>query len=405
MTRRYSSMLFSFIIMIALTVAVPGTPARAQDPVSPSQGPSLAVDVWTSLYRSNFSEGTPGCIFDYGPQGMRNIYCYLSSVFNYRKLVHLSGQDPFVSGPHSSRALDLNAKSEFGHYNPMFVQWLTKHMIPNPESSDIRWLMQPVFDQYLKYTARAYFLAAQIAFEDITRLERAVKDYKKAMTKGEAGCWSVPALSAAVSEFFVPTYLNGEWYYANVLECALAFWARRYMDGTAEAFQEGLSRLLQAYDSQFMADVTGSFPDVESAGPQGEPLAAALASDRILKRFLDDVKTAVDSHDWEMALTYFGEDNYRMQLEIGIQAPQYIAESLGLGFEDNRLPNRPGDPSAFGKLNAIERLALETITPLDRFNIRIVEGKALLYDGSERYVSLMIRKTATGGYVIEPPLG
>ena len=130
---------------------------------------------WMDIYQASFDPDRPGCPFDYGPKGMRNLYCYLVSNFPYQKLVALSGLEPFVKGPHTSAELDLDNTGDFGHYNPKFVTWMKDHLIPADRDDKFKWATEPIYARYLQKTARAYCLAYEIVFSNPELLKQEEK--------------------------------------------------------------------------------------------------------------------------------------------------------------------------------------------------------------------------------------
>ncbi len=206
---------------------------------------SLIRDAWLSL-----PDSRNGCsdVYDYFPNGgIRSFYCHLKQAFSYGQLEKLAGVPVFVSGPHSKDELDLNAKTEFGHYNPEFVKWLNDHAIPAMDNSVFRRATQGIYDGYVKNLARTYF---------VTYLQlREVPEYftlQKIKYKGLMDSGSVP-FSYGSMEYFGFADLADAGYNGNVVGPAVLFWIRRSMDGTDVDFFQGLKRLLKTYDGEFLA--------------------------------------------------------------------------------------------------------------------------------------------------------
>lgn len=130
-------------------------------------------------------------------------------------------------------------------------------------------------------------------------------------------------------------------------------------------------------------------------------------NDRILERYLLSLEQAVESHNWQVVLTLFGEENFQMQRSIGIRAPQYIEEGLSLGFVNNDLITRPNDRSEYASLNAIETIHFTGMDNLNTFdeNESNIYGSVTLFDGTTRPLHLFLIKTLTGRYELRPPVG
>ena len=356
---------------------------------------------WMDIYKASFAPDRPGCTFDYGPKGMRNLYCYLVSNFPYQKLIALSGLEPFVKGPHTATELDLDNTTEFGHYNPKFVVWMKDHLIPADRDDKFKWATEPIYARYLQKTARAYYLAYEIVFSDPELLKREKKRYLENVKARKACCLGFGHYYESFPKDYFGLYLDDDYYVGNILDCAFAFWVRRSIDGTSREFRLGLEKLLTVYDRDFLEDrkkkQTGG-----QARTRNEPL---VIQDRILEKFLGDFIDRVEQHDWELALTFFSPENFQMQTEIGIGRAQYLAEGMGLNYVDNQLIPRPGDNSEFAKLNSIVNLKITAMEKPDSSGYFNVQGLVVLFDGSTRTVRLILRRTQTGGYIIEPALG
>lgn len=125
--------------------------------------------------------------------------------------------------------------------------------------------------------------------------------------------------------------------------------------------------------------------------------------DKPLKVFLLRLAKVIEEHRWNDVLTYFDPENFRVQREIGVSTPQYIADGLGLGYVDNHLIPREGDSSEYSKLNSIETTRYTGYETTEWGGI-IIRGKVALYNGEYRDLTLYIVQT-DGGYTMQPPVG
>jgi hypothetical protein len=210
---------------------------------------------------------------------------------------------------------------------------------------------------------------------------------------------------------------GGDFYWGNVTACAAGFWIRRSIDQTDGMFLNGLEKLLKTYDPDFIstqAKTLVQFPSPQPA-PSGTAASAPKTSaqshvafettDRMLQRFLEDLAAAMEGHDWERTLTLFDPANYQEQKNMGIDAPQYIAEGLGLGFADNHLIPKPGDATPWARLNGIGQVRFTQLSPPDAEGLVQVHGLVTLFDGSQKKMVLYLAKTPTGAYMMKPPVG
>ena len=359
--------------------------------------------IWEKLYSAEFTEDTPGCSFDYGPNGMRNIYCYFSTVVSYTDLLRLAGLDPFISGPHTNQQLNLTSTNSFGHYNPEFVKWMTAHLVPAAEDKNFKWISEPLYQRYLKRTARTYYLMAEHLFANQALLERAVDKYQKNMAGGMDYAY-FPEVSELFQKDYIDAFLDADYYYYNVVDAAAAFWLRRYMDGTWTLFQAGLNKLLLTYDQDFL-DRLGNLPVPAQGSAPPATTMIAPADDSILNKFLAQLSMAMEQHDWKTVLIGFDPENFSAQTEAGQTTPRYIMEGLGLGYADNTLIPNPDDHSDYALLNSIKKVTIEKVGAPDSDGFFQVSGKVTLFDGSVRRLEFPMIRTSTGGYFISPALG
>ncbi len=139
-----------------------------------------------------------------------------------------------------------------------------------------------------------------------------------------------------------------------------------------------------------------------------------VTNDAALEQYLGGIARAIESHRWELLLSYFGEENYLEQRNVvfegNLPIPQYLEEGLGLGFVDNDLPVLVSE-FPFARLNTIrsvEFTSLERVTDSDDdriFHFLEIRGRVALNDDTERDIMLLVRRKVTGGFEVSPPLG
>ncbi len=180
-------------------------------------------------------------------RGLRGLYAKAQFAMNLAQLQKLSGHKIFGVGPHQNGKLHLTSANEFGHYNPAFIKWVTANGIPGGKNPKLRMELQPVYDKYLRRTARGFFVAHQNLMAQPARLKRVQARYLDVLdAEKDAGDF--------LQESFRPDAdrlekAGHDWYEVNV---AHGFWVRRTIDGTADEFHILLATLLTTHDSKWM---------------------------------------------------------------------------------------------------------------------------------------------------------
>ncbi len=232
--------------LLALLV-VAGTPPYEKRPPKAA----TIADAWLALPASGQECGDADLGHDYGVEGgMRNFYCRAKQVFTWRQLTALA-PPPFRSGPHSDAGLDLNAEKDFGHYNPDFVRWASKALIPAAEDRALKEKTQRLYDAQVRSLARLYFLVWRVASKDPQWLAAERTRYRAALERG-GGSWS----GADVDLYHELLGTSGnDWggNDPNHVRSATMWWLRRSIDETAPLWAQGLERLLKTYDPAWLA--------------------------------------------------------------------------------------------------------------------------------------------------------
>ncbi len=203
---------------------------------------------------------------DYGSGGgMRNFFCRSLTVFSWRRFIELAPVNPFKSGPHEKGRLNLQSAKSFGHYDPAFVRWATKALVPASEDSALRVATQGIYNREVRELARVYFKVWQAINHDPKWREEEAKAYVKSL------------------ETSYDDHINHIDYYHDILglgsdnwggnnpntvRSAAMWWVRRSVDGTADLWAEGLVRLLTAYDGQWLK---GKQASPTKPAPEREP--------------------------------------------------------------------------------------------------------------------------------------
>jgi hypothetical protein len=183
--------------------------------------------------------------------GMRNFFCRALTVFSWKKFLSLAPVAPFLSGPHQHGKLKLDAKKEFGRYNPEFVRWATGALIPDGE-------FQGVYDGQMRELARVYFMVWRAISADGQWLPRERGLYGAEMAKGEAD-WGSPVVDLYL-DTLGPEDHNWGGYEPSQVRSATMWWLRRSIDETAPLWAEGLERLLGKYDAAWLKGAKAKKP-------------------------------------------------------------------------------------------------------------------------------------------------
>ncbi len=228
--------------------------------------------------------------------GTRALYNHLRLFMDLSKLQSLSPVPVFLSGPHhagsagqsSSANRDFNFKSyDFGRYNPKFIQWAVDHAIPAAEDESLRRITQPFYDKFLREMSRYYYIVyldiqaqPRIRKEVVPRFLRDIEKFRKvpfddkAMGAGPGGYLQNEVFYNYADQFgrfnregkrvTLFPWSSGQLdpYYPNV---AGAFWVRRMVDETHDAFAGLLRKLLFTYDRKWLS----SAPEAKPSGEQG----------------------------------------------------------------------------------------------------------------------------------------
>jgi hypothetical protein len=271
---------------VDVPVAAPPPTSPVAAPVSPVESPPLASapSPMESALRE-WSRKSQCQDFDYFPEGgIQNFWCHRPVRVTLASLRELAGVDIFAKGPHAPENLQLGAASDFGHYNPAFVRFLVDKAGPSEHGSAAQKATQAAYDSNLKPLAHIFwrtYAKAQGDKECFAREKTAYGDLiaKKKLPKDYYERWfyfmnpyfcdkGTPKTSNFYTENAFDAGVDG-----NVTKTVLGFWLRRSLDGTMDAFAEGLKKLLASYEPELIA----------AAGKPADPAALTRAIDGALR--------------------------------------------------------------------------------------------------------------------------
>jgi len=214
-----------------------------------AESPREIIELWRALPK--LAKTTPDKAYNklnpWLPElGLRGLYAKAQFALNLSQLEKISGHKIYLAGPHKEGQLNLNARSDFGHYNPKFLQWAAANGIPGLKDTKLRKELQPVYEKFLQSRARSFYAAHKNLHANPKRMQRALDKYNDLMAAEK------PAF--AMQEFFRPDADRMEkagldWFETNV---AHVFWLRRTLDGSAKDCHKLLHTLLTTHDAKWL---------------------------------------------------------------------------------------------------------------------------------------------------------
>ena len=243
MTRSRTLGLLAFLV--AVSVAAGAGDTRA----------TTIADAWRALPRiSGQGCGDKDLVFDYETGGgMRNFFCRALTVFGWKTFLSLAPVSPFQSGPHKAGSLNLNSKKQFGRYNPEFVRWASNALVPGASDPALREQTLKIYKVHVQPLARTYWAIWLVLSGDTQWVAAERRQYMAAVRAGEADAFG------STLDHYHNTLDNlaigGEGADPNHVRSATAWWLRRFEDGTASLWAEGLEKLLRTYDAAWLAEL------------------------------------------------------------------------------------------------------------------------------------------------------
>lgn len=245
-------------------------PRRAREPSdfeSLPNGEPIVLKTWQNIPTTKSED--PDAWWAWSPfGGIRSFWANLKEQISLQQIEQLVGAPIFVSGPHSGGTIRYT-DAEFGHYNPEFVKRAKGKLIPSSRTSAFRVATQSAYDSdRVKKLARLHWLVHRKLTNDPQLLRDLVSAYSSVLAKIKK------APGTAVSKELESDF-RWQWFYflndrysasqhyqlsdfdsggvhGNVVNTAVAFWLRRSMDGTFDAFGEALEQLLKVYDPDWL---------------------------------------------------------------------------------------------------------------------------------------------------------
>ncbi len=230
-----------------------------------------------------------------GEEGLRALYCRVRDSVNYRRIEQLAGMPVFVSGPHKDYKLYVR-ENDFGHYNPEFLVWAQKNLLPRKNDALYIATTKPLYDKFMRRMSHAYHRTYVQWSRNLDHFEKE-RRYLVDMIAGKrpwsylGARWQVDSLKTILDLDVERENLN-----EHHVATALRFWQRRSIDGTADEFFAALEAMLAIYDPDFLASAprpAGSAPHLPRPGaipePRSDPKRPWLPEPTGPNMFLNDV--------------------------------------------------------------------------------------------------------------------
>jgi hypothetical protein len=204
--------------------------------------------------------------YDYFPQGgIQNFWCHRPEDLDMSGIESMAGVPIFSAGPHRKGKLELNARHDFGRYNPEFVRWLTSKAAPASRESAVRQATQGAYDANLKPLAELFWRVHEKMTLDDACFQREKTAYERGIKARTLPTGYYERWFFFMNPFFCeePSTTNQELRYyndgfdggfdGNVVKSIVGFWLRRSIDGTRDTLASGLKQLIAAYHPALIA--------------------------------------------------------------------------------------------------------------------------------------------------------
>jgi hypothetical protein len=224
-------------------------------------------------------------------QGFRHLYCSVRSIISFDRLQSMAGLNVFLpGGPHKGEP-NLSSQYTFGHYNPEFLAWLDRYVVPEGrDDKRFNAVTRAVYKAHVGPVVRALYNSHQILFAEPPAYDAFLKRYQvvsqayldklarretnegrfglgiervQPITFDEAKRKYVQNIESRGAELgrklqddfswlsdYLATDKDDDIYLANT---AAGFWVRRSIDGTEAQFFALVKKMLQAFEPEVLA--------------------------------------------------------------------------------------------------------------------------------------------------------
>jgi hypothetical protein len=197
---------------------------------------ALAGD-WDKLRKE--ADYTSGNCATYIPEyGIRGRYIAAKRHLSLGMLERLTREPVFASGPHSGGEFNCSSQSDFGHYNPAFLEKLTVMIEKLLQNEEIVRQLRPLYEKEFRQYLRIYMEA----YKPFAGNQELAREYVRMVRAGNASAYGTPR----AQEFAKEMERKGLfWYDAYVVA---HFWIRRTADGTHEQFYRMLVLVMKTFE-------------------------------------------------------------------------------------------------------------------------------------------------------------
>ena len=202
------------------------------------------ANVVKNLDNATFLPIRKGWQYDYGFKDgwMLNKFEYVRSLLSYKDLQKLTKHSIYLSGPHSNENLALDAKYEFGHYNPKFLAEFHTQTSQLLKDEHFVRTTKPILEKYDLLNALEKH---KEIYEIIQKNPQEFNAIKMNYLQGlKTKSWEQGAYRTNM-----PQRLNSSEYW-NWSESSYHLWVRRDIDNTKELWIKLVNDILMAYRSK-----------------------------------------------------------------------------------------------------------------------------------------------------------
>ena len=187
------------------------------------------------------------------------------SFYDLSPLRILSGTDVFSEGVEEfDEKAELNPKEPFHHYNPKFIKWAAKNLIPSSEMLILGHPAKTIYDSTFSRFFRLLALSYKHMHKEL-HASTEIEGYRKAMGLKEFEAFeylgdrylNLQQKGTAFDEVFVGKF-NPSFGLGGLLShssfspsLAMGFWCRRGIDDSKESCWNALKKILIEYDKEW----------------------------------------------------------------------------------------------------------------------------------------------------------
>jgi len=184
--------------------------------------------------------------------GIQSAYCFIKTWTPVSVLEKISGHKVFLNSPHKNDDIVLTEKS-FGHYNPEFLIWGIKNILPITNSKEAGDVVKQNYKKYISGSAKIYYMV-HLKLQQKNEKNEKIRDHiisainnKKSYDNGEYFEYLENTPYERYSADSKRYGANG-----NIVKTAVSFWIRRELDKTDHLFIQAMEKVFMAYEPEFL---------------------------------------------------------------------------------------------------------------------------------------------------------